>query len=448
MDKQDTIILCFMYGIVLLFLILYFVKALKQKKYMPVHNGIISFFMLYYLIIPVLVFINIDKLNVMELRAGKYCSYTFQRFIINGGWRNYLYSIFMISTAIASFIFFYQNKTKTNKKIKYCFNRVKTYSLVKWMMYVTFFIGMLSLILFFSSLGGIKNALSYAERMRNMSNSLVEEIGKMALLKITARFITVVPILVLYLLDEDNHNNITYKIILVTSLIASTLFYLYNAGRTPIILFLLCFIYLLLYNKTNKVWLVIIITGVIALPLLDVLDQLFVFLNSGSFNMKQSNYLYYLYQFSPTYKNTLMLLDLNKTFGLRFGKDFVLAFLDLLPGLNFEPSYASLSLFVRGDNWKLLGGIPTDLIMFSHMQLSFLGVIICSGILGIIAQIIDYKLSFFKNERMKYFFGGVLTIYFFSMLSSADIASIIRGQLILLSLVFIIFKSSKKEKIK
>ncbi len=445
MDKRNIIILCILYAGILLFTSIYLVKVIKTKKYTPAHNGIIVSFMFYYLIIPILILINIDSLNVLELQSGKYCSNTFQRFIIDGEWKNFLYSILMITLAIFFYVLFYQKNYKINKSSNYKFDQKNTYLIVKGMMYFTLFIGLFSLIIFFASLGGIKAALSYAETMRKMSNSLVEEIGNAALFKITARLITITPFLALYLINENKHKKILYKAILIISLIASVLFYLYNAGRAPIILFFLCFLYALLSKKIKKTWSVIILLGLVSLPLLDVLDSLFVFFNTGTFEVKQSNYIYYLYQFSVPYKNTLILRDINEMYGLRFGKDFVTSILDLLPGINFEPAYANLSLFVRGTEWKSLGGIPADFITFLHMQFSFIGIIIFSSFMGFITQKIDYKLSLFEDKKMEHLFGGILTIFFFSMISSSDMASIIRGQFILLIIIFIILKSSKKE---
>ncbi|MCI8547852.1 MAG: oligosaccharide repeat unit polymerase [Bacilli bacterium] len=446
MDKKDIILLCIIYAIILLFTSIYLIRIIKTKRYTPSHNGILISVMVYYLIMPILVLCNIETLNGIEVRAGIYGSDTFQRFIINGKWKNYIYSIVMIVLMISFFIFFYQVSYKKNKERNYKFNFKGTYNIVKILTYITFFVGLFSLVLFFASFGGIAKALSYAETMRNMSNSLVEMIGSAALLKIIARLITVTPFLSLYLINEKREKNFVYKMIFIISLIASILFYLYNAGRTPIIMFMLCFVYVILSTKVKKTWTIIILLGIVSLPILDILDSLFVYFNTGLLDIKQNEYVNYIYQFSVPYKNTLILGELNETFGLRWGQDFITAFLDLLPGVNFDPPYVNLSFFVRGSEWKNLGGIPADYITFSHMEFSYIGVIGFSGIIGYLTQIIDYKLSLFENKKMKSLLGGILTVFFFSTITSSDVASIIRGQFILLIVIFIIMKSSKKEK--
>ncbi len=445
MEKKDIIILCMTYFSILLFTSIYLLKIIKTKKYTPAHNGFIVALLIYYLIIPILVLCNIDTLHILELSAGKYGSDTFQRFIINGSWKNFIYSILMIVFTICFFICFYKIGYRKNKDIGYKHDSNKTYTIVKRLMYITFFVGMISLILFLISLGGIKQALTYAEKMRNMSNSLVEVVGNAALLKIIARLITITPFLAIYLINEKKEKTLLFKIILVTSLIFSVLFYLYNAGRAPIIMFFVCFLYYIMSRKIKKTWSIIILIGIVSLPLLDVLDSIFVYLNTGILEIKQTNYTNYIYQFSVPYKNTLILSDLNEMYGIRWGKDFITAFLDLLPGVNFDYPYSDLSLFVKGTEWKNLGGIPTDFITFAHMQFSFIGVIVFSSIMGYLSQKIDYKLSLFNDEKKKYLFGGALTIYFFSIISSFDIASLIRGQIILIFVIYIIIKSSKRE---
>ena len=446
MQKIDYMILIILYIISIFVIVTYLIIKNKKKTCSPIHNGFIVSVLFYYLLIPVFVLLNIDDLVRKEQSIGKYGNNTFERFITSNNWGNFLYSFLLIIISIFLFIFFYNISKKKNNSRKLVLNEEKSYRNVQRVMLFTFWIGLVSLIVFFGSFGGIRTALSYAEKMRNMSSSLVEEIGGVsALFKITARLVTVTPFLIIYLNNKREHSKAEYNLIFVVSLIASLLFYIYNAGRTPIILFTLCFFYYLICNKIKKPWTTIIFIGVIALPLLDILDSLFIYFNSGVWLSKETNYLNYVYQFSVPYKNTLILTDLNNCYGLRWFTDFFKAFLDFLPGVGFEPPYANLSLYVRGYDWKNLGGIPTDFITFSHMQLSYIGVIIMSALMGYLSQIVDYKLSLVNNSRIKDLFIGILTLYFFSLNTSFDPFSIIKGQFILIFIIYIIIKTSKRE---
>lgn len=448
MSNVNLFLLSGVYILLLLIYIIYFIKKTKYNEDTPTYNGFLLGLIFFYIIMPILILLNIDSLNSIEINAGKYNSGTFQRFIINGEWQNFAYSILMIILAILMFVVFYRKSSYNNSNRGYTFNANKTYKIVKNIMYITFGAGLVSLLIFFASFGGIGRALSYAEQMRSMSNDLEEIIGSMALFKVLARLITVTPFFAIYLISENKEpdkKNI-YKIFLIISLLGSVLFYLYNAGRAPIILFALCFIYVFLNKYIKNTWTFLILIGMFCLPMLDILDSLFVFFNTGEFRFKEINYVKYIYQFAIPYKNTLVLNNINNEFGLRWGKDFVTAIIDLLPKINFDPVYCDLSLFIRGENWKELGGIPSDFITFSHMQFSFIGVIAFSGIIGYFMQIIDYKLSLFENERMKKLFGCVLTVFSFFIITSFDIATIIRGQFILIAVIFIILVSSKRRK--
>lgn len=446
MEKIDFSILIILYFTLLIALLFYLIRTNTRKKCIPMHNGFLFSILFYFILIPIFIILNINDLISMEQSTGKYCSNTFERFIINNNMGNYLYSFLLVILSVIIFLFFYKISYKKNQSRNLVFKDDNIYKIVKVAMFCTFWIGLISLVVFFGSFGGISNALSYAEKMRNMSSSLVEEIGGIAaLFKITARLITVTPFLIILLINIKKEYRDKYFPFFIISMIASVLFYIYNAGRMPIILFMLCFFYYFMCTKVKKTWSLILLLGIASLPLLDVFDSLFVYFNSGVWQMKSTNYLNYIYQFSYPYKNSLLLIDLNNTFGHRWFLDYFYAILDYFPGVSFEPPYVDLSLYVRGSDWMNLGGVPTDFITFSHMQLSFLGIIILSAVLGYFAQIIDYKTSLFNNKKVKNLLIAILTLYTFSSFVSFDPFSIIKGQFILLISIIVILASSKKE---
>ena len=68
-----------------------------------------------------------------------------------------------------------------------------------------------------------------------------------------------------------------------------------------------------------------------------------------------------------------------------------------------------------------------------------------SALMGYLSQIVDYKLSLVNNSRIKDLFIGILTLYFFSLNTSFDPFSVIKGQFILIFIIYIIIKTSKRE---
>lgn len=77
-----------------------------------------------------------------------------------------------------------------------------------------------------------------------------------------------------------------------------------------------------------------------------------------------------------------------------------------------------------GKSW---GGIPNDLITFFHIEGGFLGVIILSSILGIIAQKIDVNLGQIKNNNNRNLLEGIITIYYFQLICNADFITILKS---------------------
>ena len=443
MEQSNIIILCFLYTIIGIFL---FIKLLKKSnKFCPAYKGFIFGVIVFYIIIPVIVLLNVEKLNQIELSRGKYCFYTIQRFILRGQFWKFIYSILLVFICILSFEFIYN----IARKIKVTeFNKEKTIKIMKEISFITTFIGGISLILFFYFFGGIKQALSYAEYLRAFDTQIegLNINGIAGIFRILSKFVIVSPFLLIYIIRNDNgsKSKLKYKIFLIFSIIMSVLYFLFNAGRSPILMFVICFIYYILHNKVKKPWLWILLVGVISLPILDILDSLFVFLNTKEFIIKDINYLKYIYQFMFPYRNTLIVTDLVEKYGLRYGMDFATALIDIFPKMSFQASYVNTSDFFIGRNWKMYGGIPNDFITFAYIQFSFVGIIVVSGITGMVLGLIDKKLDNFMEEKSKYLLSAVVSVYVFSIIPYADFVSILKSNFILVILAIIILVSDRE----
>ena len=191
----------------------------------------------------------------------------------------------------------------------------------------------------------------------------------------------------------------------------------------------------------------IFVVGIIGLPLLDILDALFVYFQTGIFYTGKASVMNYIAQFSTPYKNTLLLCNFSKEHGFRFGTDFITGVLNLLPGIQFKPPYNDLSEFVRGSSWASLGGVPTDFITFCHIEFSFIGVAILALFMGIIAKKIDSHVAQINDSQLKTFLGGVLAISFASIVGFTDISSILMSGCLLTLVTFVVIQSSGRIRI-
>lgn len=440
MDGANIIFFCLLYVLIGIVFLCFLLK--KSRRFCPAYKGFMFGMFFYYIIIPIIVLLNIEELNSIELAKGKYCTYSVQRFIIDGDFWKFLYAIVIIVIGLIFFYLFY-NASKKMKVREY--DAKRTIKFVSFFAAVTFFVGAISLVIVFLSFGGIESALSYAEYLRSFDSDASELVGQNTIFMILARLITVTPFLLVYMIQNSFVKKRFYKAALLISFVLAILYFLFNAGKAPLIAFIICFSYVIIRKKVKKPWMFIIIICIIALPMLDFLDSLFYYFNSKEFTIKEINYLKYILQFTTPYKNTLAMTDIVSEYGLRYCLDFVTAFLDFIPGLHFQASYVNTSEFIVGVNWTELGGIPNDFITFGYIEFSFIGVIILSSILGFFLQIIDKKLSNFNDDNAKHLFSAALSIYIFLSIPSFDIISMLKGGWILNVILIIILFSSRKE---
>lgn len=426
------------YAIEMILMLLYIYNFNKKHNYSPVFNGLAFAFLAYYLIVPILIMINLEQLIAVESLKGRYNSSTFTRFIKDGTELDFLYGNFNVCLCALFFTISYKHI-----RIHNFVNRNYLIILMKRFGLITFVIGMPSLLLFFRAFGGIGVALSYGEILRNMSNSTVAIIGSYALLKVVGRLVTVASIL-FYGLIIYGMKAVGYKVLFAISFVFSMLFFLYNAGRAPIIEFVLMFAYERMVNRFHfkRPWTMILITGIIGLPILDLLDAIFVYFQTGTFYMGSPSIYNYITQFSTPFKNTLILNKFSHEYGFRYGTDFITGVLNLLPGVQFNLPFNDLSEYVRGSSWRSLGGVPTDFITFCHMEFCFIGVAFFSFLMGMVAKKIDGQITQISNTKLQPFMGAVLTISFASIVGFTDVSSILMGGFILTIVSFVVILSS------
>lgn len=397
------------------------------------YNGILIGGLVYYGIVPLINELNKD---ILTNRANSYIYMDTDKYVT-----------VYFGIIVFFLVFFISNNGYIHKKsFVYVPDDQKLTVFMKNLGNFCLIVGGCSLVLFFAALGGLSAALRIAEQARSFSTSLTDFMPYYAsLLVIPARLVTVAPFCYWTLIYLSGNNSNNYKICLVVSFVFSFLFYLFNAGRAPILAMVLCIVVPIMLNMNIKhAWIYIIIAGIIALPILDVLDQFFVYMQTGIFKLGEFNYASYIRQLSYPINNVFHAFDIGNIYGYRWGKDFITGILDIIPGLNFELSYVPTSQYYGGVNWKYTGGTPNDIITLSVLEFNILGYIIVPLVLGKTAKFVDEFVRGFSDIRICRVLATFFSVNSFLLISNADPAAVFRGFILWLIPLAMLMTRNKK----
>lgn len=434
-----NVIICIIYFLVGVYIISNLRKKNKKNDFIGCYSGVAFGIILYYCIIPILVIINSRQIINQFPQEEK--------FIIGKTYWELIFPVILVLIGFFIFNCAYNQSNKNNDIFTIEFSNKKFIKISKLIGFFTLVIGGISLLIYFMALGGIKQAFSYAEMFRTFSVDKTNYIsGISAILIIPARLVTVAPFAFYVLISEKQiKNKYIFKICFVMSLILSLMFYIFNAGRAPLLCFLLSFALMYIYKFIKKPWKLIIIIAIFSLPLLDILDNFSLFLQSGKWRELNINYISYIYQFMHPFKNIINMVDITDIYGFRFGQDFITSIIGMIPGINFSVSYENTSLFFGGMNWKLTGGTPNDLLTFSYIEFGIIGIPLIFGILGYVLGKIDKALKIIPQKSIKVLLSSAMALHLFTIIPSADFVSFIRGGFILIFLSIIILNSYERK---
>lgn len=422
--------------IILYVLILLFSVALLRKnnriRTVNLYSGFIFGIIIYYIVVPIVLLIYKEDLmeRYPELQKNIYSSVF-----------STLLPIILITFTVIFFTVGYKVAYGKKKKVNQFYENVNLNS-IKFISHFTFIVGIISFALFISGFGGLTNAMRYAELNRSFSVSLSDLIDyRLALLFIPSRMITVAPFLYFYQLK--NTRKLSTRILFAISFIVSIFYFLFNAGKGPLLAFLMPFGYVVLKKFKKNAWRYVVVLGLFSLPLLEVLDRLFLFLANGYWTNKGIDFIKLLYQFIHPYRNISNVVNIINEFGYRYFKDFITGPLNLMPGVNFEKSYEITSRFYFGDIWESVGGVPNDLITFGFLQANFLGVIIFSLLVGYLFGVIDKHLRDLNYGTAKELITSLLIISAFRLIPNADIEPFLRSNFIMILIPLAVIRYSK-----
>lgn len=317
------------------------------------------------------------------------------------------------------------NNRKTSKI--YAFDERKMHDIVLCITVLTFIVGGGAFLLYMKAFGGISSMLSYASYFRTFRTNNAEVLGSAVILVVPARLVTVTPSVLWTLIKTSRKWEYVKKFLFVIALFFSTIFLLFNAGKTAVIIMLLSFAIPMLKKWTKHPWALAIIGGCFMLPFLGVLDSLFDYISTGKWAPYSKQATAYIGQFSYVYGNVLNLSEMVDMSGLRWGSDFITGVLNVIPGVDFSASYEITSRLHFGDNWMQVAGVPDDIISFGYLQFGILGVVLVATLLGVISGKLDRLIMQMDYEK----YGVIITTVIlgvYSYMINADIGVLVKSQ--------------------
>lgn len=428
-----------MYLLSLLIFLPIWLRVLKKNN---INNGPSLFssyifaYLMYYLLVPAL----IEGLSMYSNKSQKY----FDAFNGTGhmGWLFYTMIIFIV------FLIFSQTYLHHRKKQDVAINYIKLTKYLKILGYISLFIGGASLLAYFYFLGGILPALGMAEYARSMSSDMLSILtpGQQRLI-VLARLLVVSPYCFFYLYQttrERKHFLFSTAAILLTLLLL-----LFQASRTSIAIFFVALSFPFVSRFTKSPWTFIVLAGLFGSNILNVLDSLFVSFDAdrdstvADFNIDEI-----VMQFSFAQRNLLHSFNIIGRFGCRYFLDLITSFLNFIPGLHFELSAEPTSMYFGGADWRLYGGIPNDMITYSILEGSIVGIMVLPYLIARIMAAVDSSFIEITGSKPDLYFKGVFKAYLmisvFFCIPSSDLTSIITNYTVLV--FFIILYKVKQYK--
>ena len=419
---QETLLLI---GMILVLILLF--RNNKQNGQVSITSGILTGVLLYYFTVPFFIFLLREEAE----QSGRNSLVT----IVGADGLDVLLAILRVLVFLFTYLLVNQRYNNRRMRITYTIAEDRLVNVLKFFVWTTFLIGGGSFLLYISAFGGLKELLYYAEYLRSFATNATRIIPYLAsIMVIPARLITVTPILILVLLGYRKKDKFTlvYILMFVISFFGAVAFCLANAGRALLITYGICFVIPLLQKVIRKPWRLTFAIGIISLPILDYLDALFIFFQTGKLVVTQSSFISYLRQFSFPFANVLNQWKIVEKFGIRYCQDFITGVLNIIPGVNFQPSYEVTSAFYGGELWKRAGGgIPNDIVTFGYIEFGILGVFLVAMILGIVSGKMDRLLLGMDNRFSSNVLRTTVIVSFFCLVFNADIVSIVRSQFLL-----------------
>jgi len=357
-------------------------------------------------------------------------------------------------------IYSISNKTINKEyRVTYVYTLDKSMQIIYHWGFVLFFIGAISISLFFMELGGISNAIKFSDSLRGFGVEPEKYYGAAGALFRMLSFLILGSVYCFKVYSKQN-KSVTVKILLWLSYFFSGIYLIFNAGRAPILFFLLPIILEFFYARNKNLFLLLILLFVGTVLFANLFDLLLLYISNFNFvyiknhNRLLENLVKVIQDLSYPYSNILIVDSMNDIFGFRFGRDYLIWIFDILPSRLFSvigisiPETITINSITSMFHYSLepsKGGVPTDMITLGMRQLSIIGLILNTIIFSLLALYID-RLSK-RTRKENFLLVARINLLFFILIPNNDLTAIVRGSLYVILLFFILKKVSRVKKI-
>jgi hypothetical protein len=432
-----------------------FTIYLWKKEKISAYSIFNASFILYYILTPlILILFN----SIIVDYSGRFISFIYSSTIK----RQYIaFFISVVSYSVIVITYFLSKDIRYNKKTKKINISVDveiSMRIVYRYGIVLFFIGAISILMFFYELGGFAAALRFSNSLRGLGSKPEDYYGA------TGALFRMLSFLILgssYCLKiySDYKKSMAIRIILWISYVLSAMYLLFNAGRAPILLFLVPFILEFIYKRNKNVLITLIVILIGTIFIANIFDLFLLTLSSGNIKVYHASTTLFdsiidvIQDLSFPYSNILIVDSMIETFGYRFGQDYFIWAFDVLPtrilsviGISI-PNFESINAITSAFYYMLSpsrGGVPSDLITLGMMQLHIAGVVLNTFIFSIFALYVD-KLA--RRVGKEYFLIiARIDLLFLTLIPNNDITAIVRGSLFIIVLIFLLRSISNKSR--
>jgi len=412
-------------------------------------------FILYYILTPMILLIFP---SLFSENLGRFTSIVYNS-TINQQIKGLSITIVAYLVIVATYFLINMNKSiKRVYRVTYAYTLDKSMKIIYHWGLILFFIGSISISLFFVELGGISAAISFSNSLRGLGVEPENYYGAAGALFRMLSFLILGSVYCFKIYTKQN-KSMTVRLLLWSSYFFSGIYLVFNAGRLPILFFLIPFILEYFYKRNKNLFssLILLFIGTILFANLFDLVLLSISSNNYAFIQNQNGLLENLVEafqdLSYPYSNILMIDSMNETYGFRFGQDYFIWIFDILPSRLFSiiginiPETISINSITSMFHYSLKasrGGVPTDIITLGMRQLGVAGVTLNMFVFSLLALYVD-KLSR-RTRKENFLLVARIDLLFFSLISNNDLTAIVRGSLYIILLVFILKKVSRIKK--
>lgn len=385
---------------------LYVFKIFKQNN---INAFSIFLFLIFfvYLVIPTLVFIlGSDYQDKYPIIGNIFSSNVSERL------KSLIY-IFMFT--LSAIIFYRITPISSNQNFNYTkYIKSKIYNKAKIIGFLMLSIGLLGFFYMTYNLGGVSSLLKFSGSFRGEGSYEFVAGSMLSYAVILSRALlgAVYPLILIYELKKKK----SVILLILFSLIVGTVYLIFNAGKLQVIIY---FIPLFLYlankigNMRNKI---IFYMGIalIIFWLIPKMDSLFYYMTHGIFLSSfkddwdfMDNIMGLIGSFTYPFSNLIIADNMNELYGMRFGLDFIVPFINIFPnkvlatfGISeITTLYKYTSVYYQSfvPGFLETAGVPNDIISLAFRQFSYPSLILVGGILGVLMKHLDNAILTLKK---------------------------------------------------